>query len=32
MVDDIDFDGLQAKTEAKLHKAADLKPLVAPTL
>jgi 3-oxoacid CoA-transferase B subunit len=32
MVEDIDFDGLQAKTEAKLHKAADLKPLKAPAL
>ena len=32
MVEDIDFDGLQAKTEAKLHKAADLKPLKAPAV
>jgi 3-oxoacid CoA-transferase B subunit len=32
MVEDIDFDALQAKTEAKLHKAADLKPLKAPAL
>jgi 3-oxoadipate CoA-transferase beta subunit len=32
MVEDIDFDGLQAKTEAKLHRAPDLKPLKAPAL
>jgi 3-oxoadipate CoA-transferase beta subunit len=32
MVEDIDFDTLQAKTEATLHKAADLKPLKAPAL
>jgi 3-oxoadipate CoA-transferase beta subunit len=32
MVEDIDFDGLQAKTEAKLHKAADLKSLKAPEI
>jgi 3-oxoadipate CoA-transferase, beta subunit len=32
MVEDIDFDGLQARTEAKLHKAPDLKPLKAPAL
>jgi len=32
MVEDIDFDRLQAKTEAKLHKAADLKPLRAPAV
>jgi 3-oxoadipate CoA-transferase beta subunit len=32
MVEDIDFDTLQAKTEAKLHKAADIKPLKAPAL
>ena len=32
MVEDIDFDALQAKTEAKLHRAKDLKPLKAPTL
>jgi 3-oxoadipate CoA-transferase beta subunit len=32
MVEDIDFDALQAKTEAKLHKAPDLKPLKAPAL
>ena len=30
MVEDIDFDTLQARTEAKLHKASDLKPLKAP--
>jgi 3-oxoacid CoA-transferase B subunit len=32
MVEDIDFDTLQAKTEAKLHRAGDLKPLKAPAL
>jgi len=32
MVEDIDFEGLQAKTEAKLHKAPDLKPLTAPAV
>jgi 3-oxoacid CoA-transferase B subunit len=32
MVEDIDFDALQAKTEAKLHKGADLKPLKAPAV
>jgi len=32
MVEDIDFDGLQAKTEAKLHKAPDLKVLKAPAV
>jgi len=32
MVEDIDFDALQAKTEAKLHRAGDLKPLKAPAL
>ena len=32
MVEDIDFDTLQAKTEATLHKAPDLKPLKAPSL
>jgi hypothetical protein len=32
MVEDIDFDALQAKTEAKLHRAPDLKPLTAPAL
>jgi 3-oxoadipate CoA-transferase beta subunit len=32
MVEDIDFDTLQAKTEAKLHKSGDVKPLKAPTL
>jgi 3-oxoadipate CoA-transferase beta subunit len=32
MVEDIDFDALQAKTEARLSKATDLKPLKAPAL
>ncbi len=32
MVEDIDFDTLQAKTEAKLHKAPDLKVLKAPAV
>jgi 3-oxoadipate CoA-transferase beta subunit len=32
MVEDIDFATLQDKTEAKLHKAADLKPLKAPAV
>jgi 3-oxoacid CoA-transferase B subunit len=32
MVEDIDFDALQAKTEARLNKATDLKPLKAPAL
>jgi len=32
MVEDIDFDALQAKTEAKLHKAPDLKVLKAPAV
>ena len=32
MVEDIDFDALQAKTEAKLHKAPDMKALKAPAL
>jgi len=32
MVEDIDFATLQAKTEAKLHKAPDLKPLKAPAV
>src|SRR6202050_3147660 len=30
MVEDIDFDTLQARTEAELHRAPDLKPLQAP--
>jgi hypothetical protein len=32
MVEDIDFAALQAKTEAKLHRAADLKLLKAPAV
>jgi 3-oxoadipate CoA-transferase beta subunit len=32
MVEDIDFDALQAKTEATLHKAPDMKPLQAPAV
>jgi 3-oxoadipate CoA-transferase, beta subunit len=32
MVEDIDFDALQAKTEAKLHKAPNLKVLKAPSV
>jgi hypothetical protein len=32
MVEDIDFDTLQAKTEAKLQKAPDLKVLKAPAV
>jgi len=32
MVEDIDFDTLQAKTEAKLHKAPDMKALKAPAV
>ena len=32
MVEDIDFDALQAKTEARLSKASDLKPLKVPAL
>jgi 3-oxoadipate CoA-transferase, beta subunit len=32
MVEDIDFATLQDKTEAKLHKAADLRPLKAPAV
>jgi len=32
MVADIDFDGLQAKTEAPLRKAADMKVLTAPAM
>ncbi|HTZ35262.1 MAG TPA: 3-oxoacid CoA-transferase subunit B [Stellaceae bacterium] len=32
MVEDIDFAGLQAKTEASLHRAPELRPLRAPAL